>query len=99
LHLDRLGLGLQRLSGVKQMGADPRDTTQEKDDERRNGPDEELEPSRVSKFWQVPGARVGCPEPKREGEYRHNRRHDNAEHDRHRIEQHDAIALANRTYR
>ncbi len=99
LDLQRLGLGLQRLGRVEQVGADPGDATQEEDDKRRNRPDDELKLSGVSPFGQVPGARVGDPEPVREGEYRHNRRHNNGEHDRQRIEQHAAHPLPHRARR
>src|SRR6185312_10154777 len=100
LDLDRLmasgGYGLGR---IQAMGADPGNASEEEDHQRRYGPDNELETSRVDKVGPVTGPLVRGAIPPRYRKRGHYGWNDDREHDRQRVEKDLALGTAYRTGR
>ncbi len=89
----------QRLGRIEIVGADPGDAAEEDDDQRRNRPDDELDPSGVDEVGLPACARVGGAIPPRDAERREDRGNDDREHDHHGIEEDLALGIADGTGR
>ena len=81
------------------MRADPGDAAQEQDDERRNGPDDELDRARILPVRTIGGPPVARPEPPCKHQRQDDDRNDDGEHDRGRVVENDALRLADRAAR
>src|SRR4029079_2409655 len=92
-------LAVKSPEGVEIMRPEPGDAAEEGDDERRYGPDDQLEMAREGPIRPIMRARVRGAEPPGETERRRNHRHHDHQQDRERVEQDQPLGLPDRAMR
>jgi len=77
--------------------ADPGDAAEQDNGERRDRPNDKLDPAGMGEIGKILRSRIGLPEPKCNRKDGDDGRHHDRQHDRNGIDQDDLVGRRNRT--